>query len=267
MSKRQLDQPAAKQPNPKRQKVQFAREIQVQPPGKLPPSIDVEKFTEVPTLSPSIYRTNIHLGQRLRNTRNRGCFEIRKVRFSISLSPFSPVSRSNSGHRVWQTLPRHLRRRAASHDVRRVPARLRERARSEVLSFLHLQSASQSILDGPTKEKRSQSKGFSSWQGEARHKNRVIRPQTKYIHLSALIHYLTILRGQDLARDSPMACQTNAHAEPVGLSSRAYLPLLLSALSEESRRSNPQKSRSDPHTGPPCMGQSCTTPLISEQSN
>lgn len=37
-----------------------------------------------------------------------------------------------SGQRVWQTLPRHLRRRAASHDVRRVPLRLRERARAEV---------------------------------------------------------------------------------------------------------------------------------------
>ncbi|EJC98842.1 POP1-domain-containing protein [Fomitiporia mediterranea MF3/22] len=34
--------------------------------------------------------------------------------------------------RVWQTLPRHLRRRAASHDVRRVPARLRQKARSEM---------------------------------------------------------------------------------------------------------------------------------------
>jgi ribonuclease P/MRP protein subunit POP1 len=35
-------------------------------------------------------------------------------------------------HRVWQTLPRHLRRRAASHDVRRVPLRLRDKARAEV---------------------------------------------------------------------------------------------------------------------------------------
>ena len=34
--------------------------------------------------------------------------------------------------RVWQSLPRHLRRRAASHDVRYVPARLRQKARAEV---------------------------------------------------------------------------------------------------------------------------------------
>ncbi|KAF8809561.1 POP1-domain-containing protein [Phlegmacium glaucopus] len=39
---------------------------------------------------------------------------------------------STSTHRAWQTLPRHLRRRAASHDVRRVPLRLREKARAEM---------------------------------------------------------------------------------------------------------------------------------------
>ncbi|KAF9230624.1 FAT domain-containing protein [Melanogaster broomeanus] len=41
-------------------------------------------------------------------------------------------SRGGSTHRAWQTLPRHLRRRAASHDVRRVPVRLREKARAEM---------------------------------------------------------------------------------------------------------------------------------------
>lgn len=41
----------------------------------------------------------------------------------------------NATHRVWQTLPRSLRRRAASHDVRRVPVRLREKAKAEVAHF------------------------------------------------------------------------------------------------------------------------------------
>ncbi|PCH40247.1 POP1-domain-containing protein [Wolfiporia cocos MD-104 SS10] len=41
-------------------------------------------------------------------------------------------ARSNATQRAWQQLPRHLRRRAASHDVRRVPSRLREKARSEM---------------------------------------------------------------------------------------------------------------------------------------
>ncbi|KAF9475642.1 POP1-domain-containing protein [Pholiota conissans] len=39
---------------------------------------------------------------------------------------------ASSTHRVWQTLPRHLRRRAASHDIRRVPLRLREKATAEM---------------------------------------------------------------------------------------------------------------------------------------
>ncbi|KAJ7670280.1 NUC188 domain-containing protein [Mycena rosella] len=41
---------------------------------------------------------------------------------------------ASSTQRVWQSLPRHLRRRAASHDVRRVPLRLRDRARQEMNS-------------------------------------------------------------------------------------------------------------------------------------
>ncbi|KIP10247.1 hypothetical protein PHLGIDRAFT_267125 [Phlebiopsis gigantea 11061_1 CR5-6] len=41
-------------------------------------------------------------------------------------------ARTSGTQRAWQQLPRHLRRRAASHDVRRVPARLREKAREEM---------------------------------------------------------------------------------------------------------------------------------------
>ncbi|KAJ8080661.1 Ribonucleases P/MRP protein subunit pop1 [Marasmius tenuissimus] len=39
---------------------------------------------------------------------------------------------SSSTHRAWQVLPRHLRRRAASHDPRRVPVRLRAKAKAEM---------------------------------------------------------------------------------------------------------------------------------------
>ena len=42
----------------------------------------------------------------------------------------------SSTSRAWQALPRHLRRRAASHDVRRVPTRLRDKARAEVTAVL-----------------------------------------------------------------------------------------------------------------------------------
>ncbi|KAJ8455266.1 hypothetical protein ONZ51_g12543 [Trametes cubensis] len=42
------------------------------------------------------------------------------------------MQNASSTQRAWQQLPRHLRRRAASHDVRRVPLRLRDKARAEM---------------------------------------------------------------------------------------------------------------------------------------
>ncbi|KAH7927632.1 POP1-domain-containing protein [Leucogyrophana mollusca] len=111
----------------KRQKMADARTIAVQPtastsnsgqgnavpgPSKttvrfdsmqgLPTAIDVEKFTEA------------------------RAYEIDAMQNAILNAGES------STHRAWQTLPRHLRRRAASHDVRRVPVRLREKARAEM---------------------------------------------------------------------------------------------------------------------------------------
>jgi hypothetical protein len=62
--------------------------------------------------------------------------EEREVRMvSLNIREFNEKLRDGATHRVWQTLPRHLRRRAASHDVRRVPARLRGKARAEVNLF------------------------------------------------------------------------------------------------------------------------------------
>ena len=39
--------------------------------------------------------------------------------------------------RVFQTLPRHMRRRAASYNVKRLPARLRKRALDQVHKIGH----------------------------------------------------------------------------------------------------------------------------------
>ncbi|TFK70360.1 POP1-domain-containing protein [Pluteus cervinus] len=98
----------------KKQKVVAARTIAVQKnaiPGPstipnsmkgLPGAIDVEKFAEA------------------------RAFEIDAMQDAIKNAS------SAATHRAWQVLPRHLRRRAASHDVRRVPLRLREKARSEM---------------------------------------------------------------------------------------------------------------------------------------
>ncbi|KAG6379369.1 ribonucleases P/MRP protein subunit POP1-domain-containing protein [Boletus reticuloceps] len=68
----------------------------------LPASLDVERFTEA------------------------RAYEIDAMQKAIKNASKS------STHRAWQTLPRHLRRRAASHDVRRVPVRLRDKARAEM---------------------------------------------------------------------------------------------------------------------------------------
>ncbi|TFY68580.1 hypothetical protein EVG20_g3505 [Dentipellis fragilis] len=68
----------------------------------LPTSLDVEKFAEA------------------------RAFEINAMHNAMKSAS------SSSTHRAWQELPRHLRRRAASHDVRRVPARLRQKARAEM---------------------------------------------------------------------------------------------------------------------------------------
>ncbi|KAF4617537.1 hypothetical protein D9613_005911 [Agrocybe pediades] len=104
----------------KKLKVTAARTINVQPTSqasgsggpsnsnavksatKLPATIDVEKFVEARQ------------------------FEINAMHKAMK------TASASSTHRVWQTLPRHLRRRAASHDVRRVPLKLRDRARAEM---------------------------------------------------------------------------------------------------------------------------------------
>jgi len=52
----------------------------------------------------------------------------------------------SSTSRAWQALPRHLRRRAASHDVRRVPARLRDKARAEVIAAVMSQFLAASFM-------------------------------------------------------------------------------------------------------------------------
>jgi len=60
---------------------------------------------------------------------------MKNARYTQYLSIDSRIdegSRDGATHRVFQTLPRHMRRRAASHDHRRVPKPHRERARTEV---------------------------------------------------------------------------------------------------------------------------------------
>lgn len=100
----------------KKIKLTAARTIEVQsqsdatpgpsvPMSRLPSTIDVEKFVEA------------------------RAFEIDAMQKAMK------TANSSSTQRAWQALPRHLRRRAASHDVRRVPLKLRDKARAEVCSL------------------------------------------------------------------------------------------------------------------------------------
>ncbi|KAI0300399.1 ribonucleases P/MRP protein subunit POP1-domain-containing protein [Russula brevipes] len=103
----------------KKRKITAARSISVQQAGiasgpsklnandsnGLPDSIDVEKFVESRS------------------------FEIRAMQVAMK------NAKAGSTHRAWQELPRHLRRRAASHNVRRVPLRLRDKSRAEMDSM------------------------------------------------------------------------------------------------------------------------------------
>ncbi|THV05260.1 POP1-domain-containing protein [Dendrothele bispora CBS 962.96] len=68
----------------------------------LPSAIDVERFAE------------------------SRAFEVNAMKTAMQASAASSTTRA------WQVLPRHLRRRAASHDPRRVPLRLRDKARAEM---------------------------------------------------------------------------------------------------------------------------------------
>ncbi|GAA6062283.1 hypothetical protein JCM10212_000943 [Sporobolomyces blumeae] len=98
----------------KRQRVREQRSIPVQgyPPraggsgpsgnSNLPPTLEVEKFAQARS-------------------------------FEISAMQRAMKSAKEAGtQRAFQSLPRELRRRAASHNIRRLPLRLRQRARAEV---------------------------------------------------------------------------------------------------------------------------------------
>ncbi|GAA5822516.1 hypothetical protein JCM5353_005466 [Sporobolomyces roseus] len=70
--------------------------------NNLPPTIEVEKFAQA------------------------RAFEITAMQRAMK------SAKEAGTQRAFQSLPRHLRRRAASHNIRRLPLRLRERAKAEV---------------------------------------------------------------------------------------------------------------------------------------
>ena len=97
---------------------------------------------ELISCSYEICRCHTFSGKSLRNQCYAGCNEKRQVCGQCSSTcchdNIAVFCSASSTSRAWQALPRHLRRRSASHDVRRVPLRLRDKARAEVYLLVRL---------------------------------------------------------------------------------------------------------------------------------
>ena len=106
-----------------------------------------------------------------RNNRNAEGDEECKVRPPLSGHAVFKLtlSRAGSTHRAWQELPRHLRRRAASHHVRRVPLRLRNKSRVEVRNdsvTIHALGLITLLQDGHSSSKNSRAITSEARQGQ-----------------------------------------------------------------------------------------------------
>jgi ribonuclease P/MRP protein subunit POP1 len=67
-------------------------------------------------------------------------FEIRAMESAID-----NASEFTGSLRVFQTLPRHMRRRAASHNVKRLPVNLRQRALDQIARDPEIKSKNQKL--------------------------------------------------------------------------------------------------------------------------
>lgn len=114
----------------------------------LPGSLDVEKFAEVVMTLNCLCSAKVDRSCRQEPLRLTLCTMRWKAPGALSHRSLGIIDlmqymyRADTTHRAWQQLPRHLRRRAASHDVRRVPLRLRDKARAEVRGIFMVSIAS-----------------------------------------------------------------------------------------------------------------------------
>ncbi|KAF8938323.1 hypothetical protein BGZ47_008637 [Haplosporangium gracile] len=116
--------PAGSGKDRKRVKMQQARSIQIQ--NTPSPSSSVHS---APAASPSG-------SSAVKSARNLDVVNFAEARaFEINaLHKAMESSRNAAAQRAFQSLPRNLRRRAASHNIKRLPVRLRDRAKREVES-------------------------------------------------------------------------------------------------------------------------------------
>ncbi|KAI9612671.1 hypothetical protein H4Q26_007828 [Puccinia striiformis f. sp. tritici PST-130] len=113
----------------KKAKIKHARAIHTQnynpQHSKLPKFLDVEKFINSRAFEIGAMERSMKLARWEK-------FKFNFIWFLQLIRLLLRVIKGSIGKRSFQTLPRHLRRRAASHFARRVPTKLRPKARFEM---------------------------------------------------------------------------------------------------------------------------------------
>jgi hypothetical protein len=130
-----------------------------------------------------------------------------------------------STQRAWQALPRHLRRRAASHDVRRVPVRLREKAKAEVNDTIGGTICFHSPLEFSRWIPQVKKPRIGSFPRQAKTRNSVKPDPSKNDKVCSNSFWACntgikqLSRRKGLVRNSLVACQTHEDGKYVGISS------------------------------------------------
>lgn len=90
-----------------------------------------KRNSSIPGFAPTSSSTPAVNSQAPRSINVEQFAEARALEIKNMVAAITEADKSK-GKRVFQTLPNHMRRRAMSHNVKRVPARLRQRALYEV---------------------------------------------------------------------------------------------------------------------------------------
>jgi len=90
-----------------------------------------KRNSDIPGFAPSSSSTPVITSQAPRAINAEQFASARAVEIKNMVTAIEEADKSK-GKRVFQTLPRHMRRRAMSHNVKRMPVRLRQRASYEV---------------------------------------------------------------------------------------------------------------------------------------
>lgn len=90
-----------------------------------------KRNTDIPGFAPTHSSTPVVTSQAPRAINAEQFASARAVEIKNMVTAIEEADKSK-GKRLFQTLPRHMRRRAMSHNVKRMPVRLRQRASYEV---------------------------------------------------------------------------------------------------------------------------------------